>query len=125
MLIRCTTLWWYPAGLRISSIVCVAPARLVARAIPRDALDHKGSSGPNILPCSDVGDDRVDDHLGDRLVGVGHLRGEVLDQGEAVGWNAIPGLDPEVVEGLADRVDRGDMLHPVGSRPAGNYDARR
>src|SRR5207247_5851480 len=92
------------AAPRLPAIRRYVDAGNAASAIPCDTLDHKRPSDANILACNDIGDDRIDDHLGDRLVSVGHLRGEVLDQREAVGRNAIRGLDPEVVEGLADRV---------------------
>src|SRR5208337_5238394 len=57
--------------------------------------------------------------------GLGHLRDKMLDDREAVGRNPIGRLDPEVVEWLAERVDRGDVLHPVNARPAGDDDSRR
>src|SRR5882672_3618614 len=41
-----------------------------ASAVPGDTLDVECAADGDLLSGSDVGDDRIDDHLGDRLVGV-------------------------------------------------------
>src|ERR1700682_1603869 len=81
-------------------------ARDAAPAVPRHAPDVERAPDGNLLARRDVGDDRIDNHLRDRLVCVSHLRREVFDDRESVGRNAIGSLDPEIVEWLAYRVDR-------------------
>ena len=60
-------------------------------------------------------DQRVHHHFRDRCVGRCVLRSETGDQREFAQWDAVGRVHPEPAFRLGHRLDRGDMLHPIGS----------
>src|SRR5262249_43318833 len=53
------------------------------------------------------------------------LRGEACDYWKLAQWYAIRRIHPESAFGLGHRLDRGEMLHPIGSGPARHDETRR
>src|SRR5215472_2904429 len=94
--------------------------RDAATAVPGDPLHLERTSHGHLLAAGETGDERIHHHFRDRLVDIGHLRNKAVDDRKLAERNAVGSLDPEAVEGLGDRIDRADVLHPIGAGPPGN-----